>query len=82
MRPFTRVTLTGLHKETTLRDLCKRIYGGALEEVDLNGDGSAVSGCGFIRFPPAAFPSVPLSAEPVLPPSFRPLHPRVLFPKS
>ncbi|KAJ7921512.1 hypothetical protein B0H13DRAFT_2267823 [Mycena leptocephala] len=27
---------------TTLRDLCKRIYGGALEEVDLNGDGSAV----------------------------------------
>ncbi|KAJ6483849.1 hypothetical protein C8R47DRAFT_562641 [Mycena vitilis] len=40
-RPFTTVKLSNLAPETTLRDLCKRIYGGPLYAIDLHADGTA-----------------------------------------
>ncbi|KAJ7252362.1 hypothetical protein B0H12DRAFT_617038 [Mycena haematopus] len=33
-RPFTTVTLSNLHSETTVRDLCKRIFGGPLYTIE------------------------------------------------
>ncbi|KAJ7189066.1 hypothetical protein C8R46DRAFT_1056521 [Mycena filopes] len=32
---FTTLTLTNLHPETTIRDLCKRIFGGALHSINV-----------------------------------------------
>lgn len=36
--PFTTLTLSNIHPQTTLADLCKRIYGGALHSVLLHPD--------------------------------------------
>ncbi|KAJ7478664.1 hypothetical protein B0H11DRAFT_1280937 [Mycena galericulata] len=40
-RPFSTVTLRNLHPQTTLADLCKRIYGGPLYAIALREDGEA-----------------------------------------
>ncbi|KAJ7646044.1 hypothetical protein DFH06DRAFT_582015 [Mycena polygramma] len=42
-QPFTTVKLSNLAPETTLRDLCKRVYGGPLYAIDLHADGTAVT---------------------------------------
>ncbi|KAJ7496539.1 hypothetical protein FB451DRAFT_1208031 [Mycena latifolia] len=41
-RPFTALVLRNLDQETTVADLCERIYSGPLYAVDLLGDGTAV----------------------------------------
>ncbi|KAJ7620538.1 hypothetical protein DFH06DRAFT_1341666 [Mycena polygramma] len=38
-RPFTTIKLSNLAPETTLRDLCKRIYGAPTYAIDLHTDG-------------------------------------------
>ncbi|KAJ6593085.1 hypothetical protein B0H19DRAFT_12440 [Mycena capillaripes] len=42
-QPFTTVTLSNIHEQTTLRDLCKRIYGGPLYSIELHPNCTAVS---------------------------------------
>ncbi|KAJ7788515.1 hypothetical protein B0H13DRAFT_1936588 [Mycena leptocephala] len=64
-RRFTRVTLTGLHKETTLRDLCKRIYGGA-------GRGGFEWGWECFDLTPPPLPTQDISF-------FRPAHARAFY---
>ncbi|KAK7057815.1 hypothetical protein R3P38DRAFT_2843157 [Favolaschia claudopus] len=38
---FTTVTLSNLHKDTTVRDICKRVFGGKLYAVNLHSDRTA-----------------------------------------